>query len=227
MGKSRDNTKMTDRPEPDMTAEIAFWDNIAESYAARPVQNMDAYEETLARVRTYLRPDDAVLEVGCGTGTTALKLAPHTGHITATDFSPAMVAIGQKKARDAAVTNVRFRALDAASPEFDRDAFDVVMGFNLLHLVNDVDETLATMQRTLVKGGTLITKTPCLAGWPFGLLRLALPLMRLFGKAPKGRLHFFSVLDLEARIERAGFRIIETGNYPNSPPNHFVVATKL
>ena len=66
MGKSRDNTKMTDRPEPDMTAEIAFWDNIAETYAARPVQNMDAYEETLARVRTYLRPDDAVLEVGCG-----------------------------------------------------------------------------------------------------------------------------------------------------------------
>ena len=218
---------MTDRPEKDMTAVIAFWDNIAERYAARPVQNMDAYEETLARTRTYLRPDHAVLEVGCGTGTTALKLAPHTGHITATDFSPAMVAIGQKKAEDSGVENIRFRALDAASPEFDRDAFDVVMGFNLLHLVGDVDETLATFQRTLVKGGTLITKTPCLSGWPFGLLRAAIPVMRLFGKAPKGKLHFFRIADLEARIERAGFRIIETGNYPQSPPNHFVVATKL
>ncbi|MDU8943970.1 class I SAM-dependent methyltransferase [Ovoidimarina sediminis] len=210
-----------------MTAEITFWDNIAERYAARPVQNMDAYEKTLERVRSYIGPEHAVLEVGCGTGTTALKLAPHTGHTTATDFSPAMVAIGEAKARDAGVTNVRFKALDAASPEFGKDGYDVVMGFNLLHLVKDVDGTLATLQRTLVKGGTLITKTPCLEGWPFGLLRVALPVMRLFGKAPKGKLNFFRIADLEARIERAGFRIIETGNYPASPPNRFVVATKL
>ena len=210
-----------------MSSEIAFWDNIAERYAARPVQNMDAYEETLARVRSYIKQDDAVLEVGCGTGTTALKLAPYAGHITATDFSPAMVAIGAAKARDAGAENVQFRALDADSPEFGRDGYDVAMAFNLLHLVSDVDSALAAMQRTLVKGGVLITKTPCLAGMPFGLLRVVLPLMRALGKAPLGKLHFFRAGDLEARIEQAGFRIIETGDYPHSPRNHFVVATKI
>ena len=68
-----------------MPTDIAFWDKIAERYAARPIDNPDAYEATLERVRHWLHPDWHVLELGCGTGTTALKLAGSAAQITATD----------------------------------------------------------------------------------------------------------------------------------------------
>ena len=51
-----------------MTQAPAFWDRIAERYAAQPVRNPQAYEHTLERVRAYLKPSDRALELGCGCG---------------------------------------------------------------------------------------------------------------------------------------------------------------
>ena len=52
-----------------------FWDGAAENYAKSPIRDVEAYNYTLERTRTYLSPTDKVLEVGCGTGSTALLLA--------------------------------------------------------------------------------------------------------------------------------------------------------
>ena len=64
-----------------------FWDKIAPRYAKKPVADPAAYEEKLARVRALLRAEDRVLEIGCGTGSTALRLASRVAEITATDIS--------------------------------------------------------------------------------------------------------------------------------------------
>ena len=53
-----------------------FWDSAADKYARKPIGNEAAYAQTLDRTRAYLSSDQHVLEIGCGTGTTALKLAP-------------------------------------------------------------------------------------------------------------------------------------------------------
>ena len=62
------------------------------------------------------------------------------------------------------------------------------MTFNLLHLVRDLDATLAQVHQVLKPGGLFISKTPCLAqgglGFKFGLLKLLLPVMQRVGKAP-------------------------------------------
>ena len=58
-----------------MQETMKFWDGIAEKYAKRPISDMAAYEYTLGRTRSYLKPEDQVLELGCGTGSTALLLA--------------------------------------------------------------------------------------------------------------------------------------------------------
>ena len=78
--------------------DAAFWDRIAPKYARTPISNMDAYEATLARVKTHLSETDTVLELGCGTGTTAMKLAPGVAHVTASDVSGAMIGIGRARA---------------------------------------------------------------------------------------------------------------------------------
>lgn len=209
-----------------MKPNAQFWDKVALKYAAQPISNPDAYEQTLERVVSYLKPTDRVLELGCGTGSTALKLAPHTGSILATDFSEGMIAQAEAKM---GVDNVRFLQADTFSPVLKDGSFDVVMGFNLYHLVERIDEAMERVHDLLVPGGIFISKTPCIGerslGLKFGVLKRLIPLMQLVGKAPFVR--FETIKSLEARIARAGFEIIETGNYPLRPPNHFVVARRL
>jgi hypothetical protein len=80
----------------------------------------------------------------------------------------------------------------------------------------------------LKPGGLFISKTPCLRepgmGWGLRLMLWAIPLMQMLGKAPK--ITYFSIAELEEMITQAGFSIIETGCYPASPPNRYIVARR-
>ena len=206
-----------------MTHAIQFWDDIAPKYAANPVRDPGAYELTLDRTRSYLRSTDQVLEVGCGTGTTALKLAPSVAHMTATDFSPGMIEIAHGKAASAGAPNVTF-SIAAAEDPGSGEAFDAVIAFNLLHLVRDLPGTVAALGARIRTGGYLITKSTCLGG-VYSPLALIIFAMRVLGRAPYCSI--FTARWLENTIAAQGFEILETGDYPARPPNHFIVARKL
>jgi ubiquinone/menaquinone biosynthesis C-methylase UbiE len=112
-----------------------------------------------------------------------LRLAPQVGRLIATDVSAGMIAIARDKAVAQGVTTVDFRVADAGAALSGEGPFDVVMAFNLLHLVTDRTVVLRQVAASLRPGGLFITKTPCLAEMnPF--IRLALPLMRVTGLAP-------------------------------------------
>ena len=203
--------------------EAAFWDRAAEKYAARPVADEEAYAQTLQRVRAHLKPGDRVLEVGCGTGTTALKLADAAGAILATDVSSAMIEIAEKKRAEALARNVVFKVGAISDASLDGEAFDVVAAFNLFHLLDDPAAAMRRAHALLKPGGLMISKTSCLAGraWLLGPL---IGVMRFLGRAPKVR--FFSVAEYDAMIDGAGFEIVETGYFPVSSSARFVVARK-
>ena len=67
-----------------------FWNKRADKYSKQPVPDEDAYRKKLEKTREYFRPDMDVLEIGCGTGSTAIAHAPYVRHILATDFSSRM-----------------------------------------------------------------------------------------------------------------------------------------
>ncbi|MEM9060295.1 MAG: class I SAM-dependent methyltransferase [Pseudomonadota bacterium] len=207
-----------------MTTNAAFWDRAARKYAASPVRNPGAYEATLERVRTYLSPQDRVLETGCGTGTTALKLAGHVAEYVATDVSAEMIAIAREKQPGQDAGTVTFVVEDDLAFDRAQDGFDAVMNFNLMHLVPDLDKTVRRAGELLRPGGLFISKTPCLGdgAWFFRPLIWAL---RQVGIAPPVRI--LTVAELEEAIRDAGFEMVETGDYPAKPPSHFVVARKL
>jgi len=59
-----------------MDQSAKFWDKIAERYSKRPIADEAAYEKKLQVTREYFRPDMEVLEFACGTGSTAIEVAP-------------------------------------------------------------------------------------------------------------------------------------------------------
>ena len=203
-----------------------FWSGMAKKYAASPISDMAAYEATMERVVAHMPRAARVLEIGCGTGSTALRLAPHAHSIVAADFAQGMIA--QAKARPAA-DNVQFLCADTFDPALEDGVFDVVMAFNLFHLVEDTPAVMARIHDLLVPGGLFISKSVCLGerglGLKFGLLKRLIPLMQWVGKAPFVR--FETIAGLEADITAAGFDIIEAGDYPARPPSHFVVAKRV
>jgi len=208
-----------------MPTAASFWDNLAEKYAAQPIANPEAYEETLARTRALLKPSDNVLEVGAGTGTTALKLAGDVARITSSDISANMMDIAKAKAADEGVHNVRFVQATPMDAALEEDApYDAALAFNLLHLVEDVPAAVRHLHALLKPGGLFISKTPCI-GQSFSIWPLVVPIMRAIGKAPYVR--FLKVSELEDEFRAAGFEIIEAEAIPRGKPNHFVVARKV
>lgn len=202
-----------------------FWDAIARKYAADRIGDMAGYVRTVERTRQLLGSSDTVLEIGCGTGTTALKLAPSLSRIVATDVSTEMIAIAQDKARAQGCTNAVFTVADATHVPGPDSAYDAVLAFNLLHLVADRSAALAHIHRVLKAGGLFISKTPCLAEMN-PLLRLAVPLARFFGKAPF--VSFFPADQLEREIADTGFTIVERARHGSGrkDPRIFIVARK-
>ena len=199
----------------------AFWDKVAPGYAAQPIRNAEAYAHTLARTQSYLGASDHMLELGCGTGGTALEHAPHVARITATDISPAMIEIARAKPQPRG--NITFLTATLENDGIPAGPFDVVTGFNILHLLPDPAAGIRDIAGLVKPGGLFISKTPCLAG-RYSLLKPVIGAMRLVGKAPK--IHFLSTAGLERAIAVAGFEIIETGDFPKSPPSHFIVARR-
>ncbi len=200
-----------------------FWDRLAPKYAKKPVPDEQAYRRTLERVRAHLTTDARVLEVGCGTGTTALKLGPYAKEFVASDLSGQMISIACEKARVAGSENVRFKTGTLDDVTLGLESFDVVLAFNLLHLLADVPAAIQRVGELVKPRGLFISKTPCV-GEDGLLIRGIIPLLRVLGKAPF--VNYVKKDSLCASIADAGFEIIETGLYPAKSHSLFVVGRK-
>ena len=207
-----------------------FWDRIAVKYAADPIADMAGYEATLRRVQGLLSADQDVLEIGCGTGSTALRLAPFTRRLIATDVSAGMIAIAREKLAAEPVPQLSF---DVADTDIAADAsvagqgeYDVVLAFNLLHLVADLDRALELAMRALRPGGLLISKTACISELNPLIPTLALPLMRAIGKAPHALC--FDADTLRSAITRQGMDIVSVERHGTRGKDFrvFIVARK-
>jgi ubiquinone/menaquinone biosynthesis C-methylase UbiE len=202
-----------------------FWNGVARKYATDTIKDMAGYERTVERTRHFLNSTDRVLEIGCGTGTTALQLAASVAQIDASDVSSEMIAIAREKAIAQACQNAAFSVASAARGSDCEGTYDAVLAFNLLHLIADRPATLASIHRLLKPGALFISKTPCLAEMN-PLIRVAVPVMRFIGKAPF--VSFFSATEFEAEIAGAGFTIVARERHGSGRKDAriFIVARK-
>lgn len=204
----------------DTTAATAFWDRVAERYAARPIKDVAAYEAMLADAASRLSPSDCVLEIGCGTGGAAIRLAAGVAQWTATDGSAEMVRIARAKA---APGNVTFRVA-AINEAFGDSHYDAVCAFLILHLVPDIGAALALIHDHLKPGGLLLSKTFCLGDMNVAMRWAVVPALQRFGMIPAMKV--LTASELRKAIAAAGFEIETVRTFGSNRHAQYVVARK-
>lgn len=188
-----------------MVGSARFWDRMAERYAQMPVRDEATYLRKLEITREYFRPDMEVLEVGCGTGSTAIAHAPFLHHIHAIDTSGKMIEIARGKAAASGVGNVRFEQSSIEALNLQDRSLDAVLALNVVHLVDDREDFLARVHAALKPGGVFVTSTPCIADSSFRFLKYIAPAAAFVGAIPAVRI--FTGEQLLASVRAAGFSI--------------------
>lgn len=208
-----------------MASTAPFWDDLAQRYAAKPVADPDAFDRKIAITTARMRPTDVVLDIGCGTGSLALRLAPHAATVHGLDISREMIRIANEKAADQGVDNVSFHVgpFDDAFDVFEPGSLRGICAYSILHLFDDRDDALRRIYDLLEPGGFFVSSTVCLGNtWvPY---RPLLTVMRWLGKAPPVKI--FKTDALVQSIERAGFVDIEVPDVRTHGIVGFVVAAK-
>lgn len=141
-----------------------------------------------------------------------------------------MIAIAQEKLARAHQADMSyqlsFRQATVSALAREGASYDVVLGFNYFHLAGNLPALLGDIRVLLSSGGLFVSKTPCVGDMSL-LIRLAIPLMRLVGKAPS--VTTFTAAELEEAICAAGFEIVENERHGSKKNDirPFIVARAL
>lgn len=195
---------------------------MAKGYSKQPIADEAAYQKKLEVTRAYFRPEMEVLEIGCGTGSTALVHAPHVKHIHAIDISPKMIEIARGKAEADPISNVTFECSTLEAYRAPEGSLDMVLALSILHLVENRKEVVARIHAMLKPGGLFVSNTVCLGdgmkyvGW-------FAPIGRFLGFMPY--LEVFTAQNLHDEFIDCGFQIDHQWR-PGSGEAVFIVAKK-
>lgn len=196
-----------------------FWDRIADKYARSKISDEAAYEKKLELTRALFTPDTTALELGCGTGSTAITHAPFVKRMVATDLSGRMIDIATDK--DGA-DQVEFRQASFEDIVADGVEHDVVLALSLIHLLPDPQDAIHKIWSMVKPGGAFVSSTACLRDMN-PLIRLILPVGHALGFFPK--VQVFTGDHLVEMMQNAGFTI-ERDWRPGKAKAVFVIARK-
>lgn len=196
----------------------AMWDDSAAGWNKwwptfeRAAQNVSDRLVALAGVRVGSR----VLDIATGNGepaVTAARLAGASGHVTAVDQSPGMLAIARERAKSLGLKNIEFVESDAESMALPDASFDACVCRWGLMFMPDLSAVLRTLHRALKPGAGFAT-----AVWNSGdkvpMITLAADAVRQIAglkPPPPGALEPTRLADtsiLKTALEQAGFSSI-------------------
>ncbi len=105
-----------------------------------------------------LSATDRVLDVGCGTGGTAVEAARRVpqGSVLGVDLSAAMLEVARRRSVEARLGNVTFEQADAQIHPFDAATFDVVLARTSAMFFGDRPAAFANLAQALRPGGRLV-----------------------------------------------------------------------
>jgi ubiquinone/menaquinone biosynthesis C-methylase UbiE len=133
-----------------MYAIQADFDRLALLDAEGWTQNNHYHNFLLRHVRNDCQN---ALEVGCGTGAFARRLAERARHVVALDLSPEMIRVARSRSTDS--PNLEFHVADAISWDLPAAHFDCIATIATLHHL-PLREIIMKLKAALRPGGVLI-----------------------------------------------------------------------
>ena len=126
-----------------------------EQWAAAVADQAESFNQPLIAA-AGIAEGHKVLDLASGAGEPALSAAKAVGakgHVTATDLSPAMLSVVERRAQALDLTNMSFEVADMEALPFEDDEFDAaICRFGFMYSPNP-DRTLSGLRRVIRPGG--------------------------------------------------------------------------
>jgi len=116
--------------------------------------NLQTNLEFLAQI-DLLRPQDRILEIGCGIGTIVNELSGKGHNVAGIDISGEAIEYGRKKYGD-----IRLDVQAAETLPYEDESFEVVLSFDLFEHIAAIDKHISEVKRVLGPGGYYLFQTP-------------------------------------------------------------------
>lgn len=149
-------------PSPTETAAMSHESRVSDQFGPRAAQYLasavhagGADLDQAEALAADLRPAQA-LDLGCGGGHLAFRLAPHAGAVVALDLTPRMVATVAEAAAARGLSNLRAVVGRVERLDFADAGFDLVATRYSAHHWHRFDTGLAEAFRVLKPGGTAL-----------------------------------------------------------------------
>ena len=190
--------------------------NIYQPHLYTDLNNYNLKLASRVKNSLQLSPGQKILEVGAGAGRFSLPLKSLGVEVEALDFSEVLLDELKKKDPQIKVIRSDIDELD------DKDKYDTVVGFYVLHHLENLEKSLASMFRVLKNGGEICFVEPN----PNNLLYYIQPFVskNMSWNEEKGFLKMRSDY-LKTEFEKAGFTDFKITKFGFFPP--FVVNTSL
>jgi SAM-dependent methyltransferase len=189
--------------------QIAYWNEVA---GPKWVKSGDAMEARLAAINDLLlaraapRPGDFILDIGCGTGTTARPFAAAGAYVTGIDISAPMLSVARTRGG-----NITYLEADAQTHDFGHKKFDAMISRFGVMFFSDPVAAFKNLRRALTETGrlTFICWAP-LADNPHWQIPFDIACARLGEPTPRhphapGPLAFADAAYVQSVLSDAGF----------------------
>jgi cyclopropane fatty-acyl-phospholipid synthase-like methyltransferase len=151
-----------------------------------------------------------VLEIGCGRGELACRLAMMTAgprRLIAADFAESAVHLGQKRAAARSVSHVSWLVASMQEIPMADASFDTIISCETIEHVPEPRQAVEELKRVLTPGGRLFLTTPNYLG-PFGAYRGYLRARgRRYDEGGQPICHLTTLPRTVSWMHRAGLRI--------------------
>ena len=206
-----------------------FWDKTSDNYDKTEERFEFIHARSREKTKKHLKDTDIVLDYGCGTGTVACEFANQVKEIHEIDISSKMIEIANEKAIVGKVENVSFAQGDIFDDSYEKESFDVILAFNMLHTVPNPQNVVQRIHELLKPQGVFVSVTPCLRGKMSFLVNVQIQLVRILCKIgiipiPIRRLKSSELDDL---LANGDFQTTETEEIYKGASSYFITAKKM
>ncbi|MCM2389626.1 SAM-dependent methyltransferase [Streptomyces albipurpureus] len=199
-----EQAEIVDGAAVDGNIHVGYWDSAADERSLN--QATDRLTDLVAE-RLAAAPGQRLLDVGCGTGRPALRIARATGaHVSGVSVSNQDIDLARTRAEAASLADrVDFRYADACALPFEAASFDGAWAIESMMHIGDRTTALTEIARTLRPGSPLVITDVLLRSPVTGdTADLVRQTCRAFGSPSLPE-----PAELRTALDRAGLELVE------------------